>query len=99
MGSSLSGEKRVWTKGCIYTGSKGFSMARSLVEAAKEGRRELLLAARDRLAEEIDKGVPAHALRNLVAELTRIDMELRGEPGEDNGVVIPEDAPFDPGSI
>lgn len=73
-------------------------MAKSLVEAAKEGRTELLEAARDRLAEEIDKGVPAHALRNQPAELTRIDIELRGQSDDDDEIPL-EDGPFDPNSI
>lgn len=73
-------------------------MTKSLLEAAREGRKELLEAARDRIAEEIDKGVPAHALRNLVAELTRIDRELRGEVVDEDHP-IPEDQPFDPNEI
>ena len=74
-------------------------MSKSLVEAAKEGRAELLEAARDRLAEEIDKGVPAHALRNLIAELTRIDNELRVDGRGEEKPMIPEDGPFDPSMI
>ena len=73
-------------------------MSKSLFEAAQMGRRELLEAARDRVAEEIDAGVPAHALRGLVAELSRIDRELRGEvPDEEHP--IPDDQPFDPDDI
>ncbi|TCJ23547.1 hypothetical protein E0W80_10420 [Microbacterium sp. PI-1] len=73
-------------------------MGKSLLEAAQEGRTELLKAARDRLAEEIDKGVPAHALRNLIAELTRIDIELRGQSDDDEEIPL-EDGPFDPSTI
>lgn len=69
-------------------------MSRSLLEAAREGRKQLLEAARDRIAEEIDGGVPPHALRNLIAELSRIDTELRREGDGDTDPDIPGDGPF-----
>jgi hypothetical protein len=51
---------------------------KNLVEATGRSRREFLVMARRRIAEEIDGGsVPAHALGRLIAELERLDTEVR----------------------
>lgn len=49
----------------------------TLVEATGLDRRTFLAAARKRIAAEIDGGVPAHALGRLIAEMERLDSEVR----------------------
>lgn len=51
---------------------------KNLVEATERSRREFLVMSRHRIAAEIDGGtVPAHALARLIAEMDRIDLEIR----------------------
>jgi len=50
---------------------------KTLVEAAGMGRRTFLVAARKKIASEIDTGVPSHALGRLIAEMDRLDTEVR----------------------
>jgi len=50
---------------------------RTIVEAAAGSRRELMVALRNRCARELDVGVPAHTLARLVAEIDRLDGEIR----------------------
>lgn len=52
---------------------------RSVVKAVDRGRRELLLAIRDRLIQAIDENDPrctADVLQDLTAELHRIEKDL-----------------------
>lgn len=49
----------------------------TLVEATERSRREFLVMARRRIATEIDSGVPSHALGRLIAEMDRLDGEVR----------------------
>lgn len=50
---------------------------KTLVEAAGMDRRAFLVAARKKIASEIDAGVPSHALGRLIAEMDRLDTEVR----------------------
>ncbi len=49
----------------------------TLSEAAGRGRREFLMMAREKIASEIDAGVPPHALGRLIGEMDRLDIEVR----------------------
>jgi hypothetical protein len=49
----------------------------TLVEATERSRREFLVMARKKIASEIDAGVPSHALGRLIAEMDRLDVEIR----------------------
>ena len=49
----------------------------SMVDATKLDRRSFLVRARQQIADEIDKGVPSHALARLIAEMDRLDIEVR----------------------
>ena len=49
----------------------------TLVEATERSRREFLVRSRLQIATVIDAGVPAHALGRLIAEMDRIDGEVR----------------------
>ncbi len=50
----------------------------TLIEAVGGSRREFLTMARWKIASEIDKGgVPSHALGRLIAEMDRLDGEVR----------------------
>lgn len=50
---------------------------KTLVEATERSRREFLVMARRKIATEIDAGVPSHALGRLIAEMDRLDGEVR----------------------
>lgn len=50
---------------------------KTLVEATERTRREFLVRSRLQIATVIDAGVPAHALGRLIAEMDRIDTEIR----------------------
>ena len=50
---------------------------KTLVEATERSRREFLVMARRKIATEIDAGVPSHALGRLIAEMDRLDTEVR----------------------
>ena len=50
---------------------------KTLVEATERSRREFLAMARRKIAAEIDAGVPSHALGRLIAEMDRLDTEVR----------------------
>lgn len=50
---------------------------KTLVEAAERGRRDFLVMARKTIATQIEDGVPAHALGRLIAEMDRLDTEIR----------------------
>lgn len=70
--------------------------AETLVQATELSRKEFLATARRRIAEEIDKGVPAHALGRLIAEMDRLDIEIRRNAAiDDDEVISVEDEPFD----
>jgi len=51
---------------------------KTLVEATERTRREFLVMALRTIAAEIDSGVvPSHALGRLIAEMDRLDTEVR----------------------
>lgn len=50
---------------------------KTLAEATERTRRELLVKSRLQIAQTLDDGVPAHALARLIAEMDRIDAEIR----------------------
>ncbi|GAA1959948.1 hypothetical protein [Microbacterium aquimaris] len=71
-----------------------------VVGAIEKGRRELLVAARLRIAQVIDDGAPAHALARLVTELDRLDGQIRVIDEEDTDwIAHVQDEPFDPSSL
>lgn len=49
----------------------------TLVEATERTRREFLVMARLKIATTIDAGVPSHALGRLIADMERLDTEIR----------------------
>lgn len=61
-------------------------------EAATAGRRALLEALRDRIAAELDMGVPARDLASLSRRLIEIERELDGIIAEEEGDDIGEAA-------
>lgn len=48
----------------------------SIKQAAGRSHRDLLLSLRDKVAEQIDDGAPAHALDRLVRILRDLSMEI-----------------------
>lgn len=60
-------------------------MADSVLAAATQGRRELLEALRDKIAAEIDGGVPARDLAALSLRLMTISEELDGVKAVEDG--------------
>lgn len=70
---------------------------KTLVEASALGRREFLTMARSKVAQTIDEGVPAHALGRLIAEVDRLDGEIRRLDAADEQEVgdVVEDDEFD----
>ncbi|WP_181440348.1 hypothetical protein [Curtobacterium sp. MCLR17_042] len=72
-----------------------------LAPAVEGSRRQVLEALRRRIAEEIDSGtVASHALARLIAELSRIDAELRTPIVDDvNDEEDVEDGEFDYSAI
>ncbi len=52
-------------------------LPRTLKAAVKLDERDLLVALRNRLATEIDGGVPAHTLAGLVKQLRDLDKDIR----------------------
>jgi hypothetical protein len=68
----------------------------SLVVAAGMSERDLLVALRTRLAGEIDKGVPPHALKGIASELRDVDRSIRAidlaASEEEESVVAPLEA-------
>lgn len=76
---------------------------KSMVEATDRSRREFLVKARKTVAETIDGGVPAHALGRLIAEMDRLDTEIRRLDAADEQEAIRagsvEDGEFDSAAI
>lgn len=71
----------------------------TIVAAVEMSERILLVALRDKLASDLDKGVPPHAVRGIVAELRDLDRSIRAIDSRDGGDEIGEaastpDAPF-----
>ena len=64
----------------------------SVLNAAHEGRRELLEALRDSISRAIDDGVPARDLASLSRRLLEIDRELEGVIADEDGDQIGEAA-------
>jgi hypothetical protein len=63
----------------------------SISAAADISERALLVALRDRLAGELDKGVPPHAIRGIVSELRDVDRSIRAldqRNDEEQSVVV-----------
>lgn len=52
-------------------------LPRTLKAAVKLPERDLLVALRNKIATEIDGGVPAHTLAGLVKQLRDLDKEIR----------------------
>lgn len=76
----------------------------SIKKAAAESRRVLLEALRDKIAGEIDAGVPAHTLPHLVRQLREITEEIEEldsrEGGDDIGqAASTPDAVFNPDAL
>lgn len=62
----------------VESDEKAFQEApKTLAEATERSRRELLVRARLEIASAVDAGVPAHALGRLIAEMDRLDTEIR----------------------
>lgn len=77
---------------------------KTIKAAAEVSERELLVALRNRLASELDGGgIPAHAIRGIVAELRDVDKSLRAldERGAGPGSVVAttDDESFDASSV
>jgi hypothetical protein len=80
----------------------------TIAAAAAMEERDLLVAMRTKVAKEIDRGVPAHALAGLMRQLREFDKEIRAidardeseqqdqEPKDDGGDV---DESFDASAI
>lgn len=64
----------------------------AIVDAAAAGRRELLEALRDNIAQQIDKGVPPRDLASLSRRLLDISAELDGVVAAEEGDGIAEAA-------
>lgn len=64
----------------------------SVLNAAHEGRRELLEALRDNISRAIDDGVAARDLASLSRRLLEIDRELEGVIADEDGDRIGEAA-------
>jgi hypothetical protein len=76
----------------------------SILKAGRSDEMTLLVALRDNLAREIDKGVPPHALRGIVSEIRDLDRSIRALEVREDGDDISEatrlpDAAFDPAAI
>lgn len=73
---------------------------KTLLEATQGTRRELLVMARRKIATEVDLGVPAHTLGRLIAELDRLDGEIRQLDVRDRGDAAEVvDVPFNASAI
>lgn len=64
----------------------------SVFAAAQQGRRELLIAMRDQIAQRLDEGVAARDLASLSRRLMEIDHELEQVTAEEEGDAIGEAA-------
>lgn len=78
---------------------------RTIKAAVEQPERTLLVALRDKVAAEIDAGVPAHTLAPLMKQLRELDKEIRNldareqeteEPARDHGAT---DEAFNPEAI
>lgn len=83
---------------------RGKAKPKTILEAVQADEMTALVALRDQLAREIDKGVPAHALRGLVAEIRDLDRSIRALEVREDGDDITEatrlpDAAFDSASL
>ncbi|BDT84606.1 hypothetical protein [Nocardia cyriacigeorgica] len=59
-------------------------------DAAQGSELDLLCALRDKIAADLDDGVPPHAVARLVGELRSIDQRIRELGTLDQGSVIAE---------
>jgi hypothetical protein len=76
----------------------------SILDAGRGDEMTLLVALRDNLAREIDKGVPAHALRGIVSEIRDLDRSIRAlevrQDGDDlTDATRTDDAAFDAAAL
>jgi hypothetical protein len=88
----------------VATNERGKSKPKTILAASAGDERTFLVALREKLAGEIDKGVPAHAVRGIVAEMRDLDRSIRAIDLHDDGDDITEatrvpDAAFDPAAI
>jgi len=56
---------------------------KSLVEAVDRSERELLVAMRQKVASELDGGVPGHAFAALMKQLRELDRDIRAMDREE----------------
>lgn len=83
---------------------RGKKKPTTILAATEADEKTLLVALRDKLAREIDKGVPSHALRGIVAEVRDLDRSIRALEVRSDGDDITEatrvpDAAFDAASV
>lgn len=64
-------------------------MTKSIAEAAAHGTpRDLLIAMRDRIASDLDEGVPSRDLASLTKRLMEITREIAAIDAEDQGDTV-----------
>lgn len=68
------------------------SAPKTVRAAAEVSERALLVALRNKIASDIDKGVPAHALAPLSRQLRDIDREIRALDKAESGDEVGEAA-------
>lgn len=76
---------------------------KTLIEAVEWTERELLVAMRQKVARELDAGVPAHALAPLMKQMRDIDRDIRAldlaaKEDAEHGGEVPDEA-FDATAI
>lgn len=75
----------------------------TIAAASSKAERDLLVALRHRLASEIDKGPPAHALKGIVSELRDLDRSIRASDQRaangDSVLAFTPDEPWDQSAI
>ena len=78
------------------------SKPQTIHQAAGSSERDLLVALRDRIAADLDKGVPAHALAPLSKQLREIAKEIEAidQRAEEESLAEPSaDAAWDSSAI
>lgn len=76
----------------VDPGERRKSKPRSILEAVQGDEMTALVALRDNLAREIDKGVPAHALRGIISEIRDLDRSIRALEVREDGDDVTEAA-------